>query len=146
MFAKMPDALAAFAVDLQNVDLSELGGALGEQTHAWEIFGEVTSRSKELTLTVNFERTDLLPLNDQLPAGKNRGAVQSANIPGFEDSSAYSDLFKLLGKTIIGAEGKITLKFEKRKVAQLLTETPKLLSAVLKNEFTEKTAKQFYGK
>lgn len=50
-------------------------------------------------------------------------------IPVVGDSSAVSDLLKLLGKTIIGAEGKITLKFEKQKVAELLMETPKLFAA-----------------
>lgn len=129
MLAKVPNSLVSFAVNLQGIDLGGLNDLLGDEDKVWEIYGGWTSVSKEMTLSVAVEKTDI-PLVIAPKTAEN-GAVNKMKIPVIEDNSAAADLFKLLAKSLVGAEGKFTLKFEKRKIARLVRETPKLLGALL---------------
>lgn len=123
---RSPDSLMAFAVDLQAVDLSDLGNLLGDKPTVWQMFGSLTSVNKEISLTANVEKTDI-PLK-MMPTDNN------LKIPVVENSSAATDILNLLAKTFVGVEGKLTFKFDKRKTAALIQETPKIFGAFMRSE------------
>ena len=141
MLGKTPNALLAFAVDLQDMDLSALDDLFEGQTNAWEIFGGVSGISNEIALSISIEKSGLT-LKPKPPTAKKDDSIPSPKVPIFEDDSAIGDLLKLLGRTLIGVEGKFTFKFDKKKTAQIVSETPKLLSSVLKTGVSAKTLNQ----
>jgi hypothetical protein len=147
MLAKTPNALLAFAIDLQDVDLSDLDDLLGEQQiNTWEIFGGVSGVSNEIALSISIEKSGI-PLKSQpRTAKKEDSIIPRPKLPIVEDDSAVGELFKLLGNSLTGVEGKFTFKFDKKKTAQIVTETPKLLSSFFKNEPSAKTLNQVSGK
>ena len=127
---RSPNALIAFAVDLQAVDLSFLGNLLGEKPTVWQVFGSLTSANKEVSLTANIEKTDI-PLKVSPP---NPQTDNTFKIPVVESNSAATDILDLLAKTLIGVEGKLTFRFDKRKTAALIEETPKIFGAIMRSE------------
>ena len=126
---RSPNALMAFAVDLQDVDLSSLGNLLGEKPTVWQVHGSLTSANKEVSLTASIEKTNIpLKTKPQNPTDNN------IKIPVVENSSAATDILNLLAKTLIGVEGKLTFKFDKRKTAALIEETPKIFGAMMRSD------------
>ena len=127
---RSPNSLMAFAVDLQAVDLSSLGNLLGDKPTVWQVFGSLTSANKEISLTANIEKTDI-PLKVSPP---NPQTDNNLKIPVVENSSAATDILDLLAKTLIGVEGKLTFKFDKRKTVALIEETPKIFGAMMRSD------------
>ena len=126
---RSPNALMAFAVDLQDVDLSSLGNLLGEKPTVWQVHGSLTSANKEVSMTASIEKTDIpLKTKPQNPTDNN------IKIPVVENSSAATDILNLLAKTLIGVEGKLTFKFDKRKTAALIEETLKIFGAMMRSD------------
>ncbi len=126
---RSPNALMAFAVDLQDVDLSSLGNLLGEKPTVWQVHGSLTSANKEVSLTASIEKTDI-PLKTK----PQNSTDNNIKIPVVENSSAATDILNLLAKTLIGVEGKLTFKFDKRKTAALIEETPKIFGAMMRSD------------
>ena len=126
---RSPNALMAFAVDLQDVDLSSLGNLLGEKPTVWQVQGSLTSANKEVSLTASIEKTDI-PLKTK----PQNSTDNNIKIPVVENSSAATDILNLLAKTLIGVEGKLTFKFDKRKTAALIEETPKIFGAMMRSD------------
>ena len=127
---RSPNSLMAFAVDLQAVDLSALGNLLGENPTVWQVFGSLTSANKEVSLTATIEKTDI-PLKVSPP---NPQTDNNLKIPVVENNSAATDILNLLAKTLTGVEGKLTFKFDKRKTATLIEETPKIFGAMMRSD------------
>lgn len=127
---RSPNALIAFAVDLQAVDLSSLGNLLGDKPTVWQVYGSLMSANKEISLTANIEKTDI-PLKISPP---NPQTDNTFKIPVVESNSAATDILDLLAKTLIGVEGKLTFRFDKRKTAALIEETPKIFGAMMRSE------------
>jgi len=126
---RSPNALMAFAVDLQEVDLSSLGNLLGEKPTVWQVHGSLTSANKEVSLTASIEKTDIpLKIKPETSTDNN------IKIPVVENSSAATDILNLLAKTLIGVEGKLTFKFDKRKTAALIEETPRIFGAMMRSD------------
>lgn len=126
---RSPNALIAFAIDLQDVDLSNLGNLLGEKPTVWQVHGSLTSANKEVSLTANVEKTDI-PLKTK----PQNSTDNNIKIPVVENSSAATDILDLLAKTLIGVEGKLTFKFDKRKTVALIEETPKIFGAMMRSD------------
>jgi len=126
---RSPNALMAFAVDLQDVDLSSLGNLLGEKPTVWQVHGSLTSANKEVSLTASIEKTDI-PLKTK----PQNSTDNNIKIPVVENSSAATDILNLLAKTLIGVEGKLTFKFDKRKTAALIEETLKIFGAMMRSD------------
>ena len=127
---RSPNSLMAFAVDLQAVDLSSLGTFLGDKPTVWQVFGSLTSANKEVSLTATIEKTDIPLKVSPIKAQTDN----SFKLPVVENNSAATDILDLLAKTLTGVEGKLTFKFDKRKTAALIEETPKLFGALMRNE------------
>lgn len=127
---RSPNSLMSFAVDLQAVDLSSLGNLLGDKPTVWQVFGSLTSVNKEVSLTATVEKTDI-PLKVSPP---NPQIDNTFKLPVGENNSAATDIMNLLAKTLIGVEGKMTFKFDKRKTVTLIEETPKIFGAIMRTE------------
>ena len=124
LIAKSPDALVAYGVDLRTVDLTDFAKAFGEQKTAWQVFGALTSAGNDLTLAATVEKTDF-PLKIA-----SKSAATASNPPA-TNNEAIDDFMSLLTKSVVGIEGKFTVRFEKKKAAALLEQSSKLLSRVI---------------
>jgi hypothetical protein len=128
LVGRTPDALAVFGVDLRNVDISELADVFGGQKNVWQIVGSIDSTGSDISLTAAFEKTDA-PYNYPAVKKETAPAVTAPKPPG---GSAASELMELLIKSVVGIEGKITIRFDKQKTAGLIEKTPGILTALLK--------------
>lgn len=126
LIAKSGDALVAFGVDLRNVNLGETAAFLGEQKNAWQIFGALTSSGSDLSLTATVEKTDV-PLN---LSPKTENPLERFKVPPVGDN-AFADLLELMVKSIVGVEGKLTLRFEKKKAVTMLERAPRVFGNIV---------------
>lgn len=125
LIAKSGDALVAFGVDLKTVDLKDFAELFGEQKTAWQIFGALSSTGNDLSLDAIVEKTDrplvlaVKPITEDKP--------KPNELPVVGDNDVATEIIDLAVKSIVGIEGKFTLRFEKKKVVALLEESPKFL-------------------
>lgn len=122
---KSGDALVAFGVDLKAYDLKDFVKLIGEQKNAWQIFGSLSSQSNDLTVEAVFEKSDR-PLVVAAKTDKDE-PQKLPDLAQMADKNYVTDLMDLTLKSIVGVEGKLTLRFEKKKaVALLIEDAPKL--------------------
>lgn len=127
---RSPNSLMSFAVDLQAVDMSALGNLLGDKPTVWHVFGSLASVNKEVSLTATVEKTDIpLKVSPQTTQTDN-----TFKLPVVENTSAATDILALLAKTLIGVEGKLTFRFDKRKTVALIEETPGIFGAFMRSK------------
>ena len=138
MIAKSPDALVAFGVDLRSIDLTEFAKAFGEQKTALQVFGALSSTGNDLSLSATVEKTDI-PVSFALKS--DASGVSKSSDAMATDNAEIDDLLALLTKSIVGIEGKLTVRFEKKKALALLAESPQLLSGMLNGKRRAATAK-----
>ena len=110
---------------MRTVDLTDFAKAFGEQKTAWQVFGALTSAGNDLTLAATVEKTDVpLKIAPKLDAS-------AASKTSAVNNEAIDDFMSLLTKSVVGIEGKFTVRFEKKKAAALLEQSSKLLSRVI---------------
>ncbi len=125
LIAKSGDALVAFGVDLKTFDLKDFGAMFGAQKTAWQVFGALSSAGNDLTLEAIVEKTDRPLVLAAKTATEEKPKTNELPVVG--DNDAVTEMLDLLVKSVVGIEGRFTLRFEKKKAVALLGETPGLL-------------------
>ncbi len=128
LISRSPDALIAFGADLRNINIHEFTDALGGQKNVWQIIGSLDSAGNDISLTVAFEKTDV-PYNFPAPKEDSVPLVKTPKPPG---GNAAGELMELMIKSIVGIEGKLTVRFDKQKTAAMIEKTPAILSGLFK--------------
>lgn len=143
LIAKSPDALVAFGVDLRSVDLGDLSNVIGEQKTAWQAFGALTSTGNDLTLSASVEKTDVpVEVSSKIDAASTTDKTKTS----VSTDNAINELIDLLMKSLITVEGKLTLRFEKKKAMTILIDTPAIIAGVMRNRSGQPSKSRYINK